>query len=80
MYKNYEKKNIENASFFRLPRKICFQINRKRERERERERERGRQRERERKRVREGMKRMREKKSEIEGKIAWKRKNQEDKK
>ena len=68
MYKNYGKKNIENASFFRLPREICFQINRKRERERERER------------VREGMKRMREKNTEIEVQIAWKRKNQEDKK
>ena len=36
--------------------------------------------ERETKRVREGIKRMREKKREIEGEIAWKRKNQEDKK
>ena len=37
------------------------------------------ERERETKRVREWIKRMREKKSEIEGeKIAWKRKNQED--
>ena len=39
-----------------------------------------RERERETKRVREGIKRLREKKREIEGEIAWKRKNQEDKK
>ena len=32
------------------------------------------------KRVREGIKRMREKKRETEGEIAWKRENQEDKK
>ena len=38
------------------------------------------QRERETKRVRERIKRMREQKREIEGEIAWKRKNQEDKK
>ena len=31
-------------------------------------------------RVREGIKRMREKKREIDREIAWKRKNQEDKK
>ena len=35
---------------------------------------------RERKRPREGIKRMRDKKRETEGEIAWKRKNQEDKK
>ena len=39
-----------------------------------------RERERETKRVREGIKRMREKKRAIEGETAWKRKNQEDKK
>ena len=38
------------------------------------------ERQRETKRIREGIKRRREKKRVIEGEIAWKRKNQEDKK